>query len=53
MLSITENAPPLSDQLFKIDEILLSANTIIGFGLGKVMAFLRQSGCVWRTDYDS
>lgn len=52
MLSITENAPPLSDQLFKIDEILLSANTIIGFGLGKVMTFLRQSGCVWRTDYD-
>ena len=52
MLSIEENAPSLSDQLLKIDEILLSANTIIGFELGKVMAFLRQSGCVWRTDYD-
>lgn len=52
MLSIAENAPPLSEQLLKIDEILLSANTIIGFELGKIMAFLRQSGCVWRTDYD-
>lgn len=52
MLSIEENAPSLSDQLLKIDEILLSANTIIGFELGKVMAFLRQSGCVWRTDYN-
>ncbi len=28
MLSIEENAPSLSDQLLKIDEILLSANTI-------------------------
>lgn len=51
-LSIIENAPTLREQLFKIDEILLSANTIIGFELGKVMAFLRQSGCIWRTNYD-
>lgn len=51
-LSIIENATTLREQLFKIDEILLSANTIIGFELGKVMAFLRQSGCIWRTNYD-
>lgn len=51
-LSIIENAPTLREQIFKIDEILLSANTIIGFELGKVMAFLRQSGCIWRTNYD-
>lgn len=51
-LSTIENAPTLREQLFKIDEILLSANTIIGFELGKVLAFLRRSGCIWRTNYD-
>lgn len=46
------NAPTLSEQAYIINKILFSANMIIGYSLGKIMAFLRQSGCSWRTDYD-
>lgn len=46
------NAPTLSEQLYIIDKILFSANTIIGYSLGTIMSFFRESGCVWRTDYD-
>lgn len=46
------SAPTFSKQIYKINEILLSANTIIGYSAGKIMGYLRQSGCVWRTDYE-
>lgn len=51
-LSVLGAAPTLRDQLYKIDEILLSANTIIAFDLKKTMEFLRRGGCIWRTDYN-
>lgn len=44
------SAPTLKNQLYKINEILLSANTIIGYSAGKIMGYLRQSGFVWRSD---
>lgn len=46
------NAPFLDEQICKINKILLSANTIIGYNLGKTLAFLREACCVWRSDYD-
>lgn len=46
------NAPTLSEQIYIINKILFSANTIIGYNLEMIIAFFRQSGCVWRTDYD-
>lgn len=46
------SAPMLKNQLYKINEILLSANTIIGYSAGIIMGYLRQSGCVWRSDYE-
>lgn len=46
------SAPTFSKQIYKINEILLSANTIIGYSAGKIMGYLRQSGCVWRSDYE-
>lgn len=46
------NAPTLSEQIYKINKILFSANTIIGYNLEMIIDFFRQSGCVWRTDYD-
>lgn len=49
---LLSNAPTLRKQLYKINEILLSANTIIGYSTGKIIAFLRESGCMWRSDYD-
>ncbi len=44
------SAPTLRNQLYKINEILLSAKAIIGYSVGKIMGYLRQSGCVWRSD---
>lgn len=46
------SAPTFSKQIYKINEILLSANTIIGYSAGKIIGYLRQSGCVWRSDYE-
>lgn len=41
-----------AQEIAKINEILLSAETIIGYDLGKVIAFLRAAYCVWRSDYE-
>lgn len=41
-----------AQEIAKINEILLSAKTIIGYDLGKVIAFLRAAYCVWRSDYE-
>lgn len=41
-----------AQEIAKINEILLSAETIIGHDLGKVIAFLRAAYCVWRSDYE-
>lgn len=49
---LISEAPTLTRQLYKINKILISANTIIGYPSGKLMAFLRKSGCMWRSDYE-
>lgn len=49
---LISEAPTLTRQLYKINKILISANTIIGYSSGRLMAFFRRSGCMWRSDYD-
>lgn len=49
---LVANAPTIREQAYIINKILYSANTIIGYSLGKGMRFLANAGCSWRTDYD-